>query len=247
MPDASPVKWHLAHTSWFFETFLLERFLPGYTPFDPSFRVLFNSYYNGVGDKHPRSERGLLSRPDLARVRAYRAHVEASMAPLLRDPPAEAAALIELGLQHEQQHQELILTDLKHLLLAQSRATGVSPAMAAGAGQPAATSMVASRRGARSARPRRCRLRFRQRDAAPRGFRASIRARVAARHQRRIRGVHRRRRLSTAGAVALARLGHGHRARLERAAVLGARRDRRGAPSRFTAWPTSTRIRRCAT
>jgi len=116
MPDASPVKWHLAHTTWFFETFVLERFAPGFVPFDPAFRVLFNSYYNGVGDKHPRPERGLLSRPDLSTVRAYRAHVEAALASLLRDPPPAAAALIELGLHHEQQHQELIVTDFKHLL-----------------------------------------------------------------------------------------------------------------------------------
>jgi ergothioneine biosynthesis protein EgtB len=115
MPDASPVKWHLAHTTWFFETFVLERFAPRYAPFDPAFRVLFNSYYNAVGDKHPRPERGLLSRPDLAQVRAYRAHVASAVRDLLRDPPPEAAALIELGVHHEQQHQELILTDLLHL------------------------------------------------------------------------------------------------------------------------------------
>ena len=115
MPDASPVKWHLAHTTWFFETFVLARFRRGYAPFNPVFRVLFNSYYNAVGDKHPRPERGLLSRPDLATVREYRAYVDAAMAGLLRDPPPGAADLIELGLQHEQQHQELVLTDLKHL------------------------------------------------------------------------------------------------------------------------------------
>lgn len=118
MPDASPVKWHLAHTSWFFETFLLEAGLKGYTPFDPHFRVLFNSYYNAVGDKHPRPERGLISRPGLARVLEYRAHVDAAMAELLASSSlgAKAADLVELGLNHEQQHQELILTDLKHLL-----------------------------------------------------------------------------------------------------------------------------------
>ena len=115
MPDASPVKWHLAHTTWFFETFVLERFGRDYRPFDRSFRVLFNPYYNGVGDKHPRSERGLVSRPDLATVRAYRAHVERAMQALLHDPPEAAASLIELGLNHEQQHQELILTDVLHL------------------------------------------------------------------------------------------------------------------------------------
>jgi ergothioneine biosynthesis protein EgtB len=115
MPDASPVKWHLAHTTWFFETFVLERFAPRYRPFDPSFRILFNSYYNGVGDQHPRPERGLVSRPDIATVRAYRKHTDEAVAALLGDPPPEAAALIELGINHEQQHQELILTDLLHL------------------------------------------------------------------------------------------------------------------------------------
>jgi ergothioneine biosynthesis protein EgtB len=118
MPDASPVKWHLAHTTWFFETFVLERFVPGYRPFHPGFRVLYNSYYQAIGDRHPRPERGLISRPSLADVLAYRDHVDARLAPLFaRDAPdAELAGLLELGLHHEQQHQELILTDLKHLL-----------------------------------------------------------------------------------------------------------------------------------
>jgi ergothioneine biosynthesis protein EgtB len=117
MPDASPVKWHLAHVTWFFETFVLAGHVAGYAPFDPAFRVLFNSYYHGVGDQHPRAERGLVSRPDLATVLAYRAHVDAAMARLLAAPAAPALAdLVELGLQHEQQHQELILTDVKHLL-----------------------------------------------------------------------------------------------------------------------------------
>ncbi len=117
MPDASPVKWHLAHVSWFFETFVLVPHLPGYTVFDPVFRMLFNSYYNGIGERHPRPERGLLSRPDFATVLAFRAHVDAAMATLLAAPVPDAIGdLIELGLQHEQQHQELILTDIKHLL-----------------------------------------------------------------------------------------------------------------------------------
>jgi len=118
MPDASPVKWHLAHTTWFFETFVLERFIRGYRHFDPRFRVLFNSYYNAVGDKHPRSDRGLLSRPTLDEVHSYRRQVEAHLVPLVAQAAddAELASLLELGLQHEQQHQELILTDLKHLL-----------------------------------------------------------------------------------------------------------------------------------
>ncbi len=118
MPDASPVKWHLAHTTWFFETFVLESYEPGFAPFHPSFRVLFNSYYNGLGAQHPRAQRGLLTRPALPQVLAYRMNVDGRIARLLRDRADDAALtkLIELGLQHEQQHQELILTDLKHLL-----------------------------------------------------------------------------------------------------------------------------------
>ena len=118
MPDASPVKWHLAHTTWFFETFVLAPNLRGYRPFDPAYRVLFNSYYNAVGEKHPRPERGMLSRPGLDEVLAYRRHVDQAMHRLLAETPVSPALaeLIELGSHHEQQHQELILTDLKHLL-----------------------------------------------------------------------------------------------------------------------------------
>ena len=118
MPDASPTKWHLAHTSWFFETFVLQAHEPGFMPFDPAFRVLFNSYYNGVGARHPRAQRGLLTRPALADVLAYRASVDQRMEQLMPRLVHDAAvnALIELGLQHEQQHQELIVTDIKHLL-----------------------------------------------------------------------------------------------------------------------------------
>jgi ergothioneine biosynthesis protein EgtB len=114
MPDASPVKWHLAHTTWFFETFLLEG-RRGYRAFDPAYRVLFNSYYHTIGERHPRPERGLLSRPSLDDVLAYRRHVDAAIEELIacEHHPAD---LLELGLQHEQQHQELIVTDLKHLL-----------------------------------------------------------------------------------------------------------------------------------
>jgi ergothioneine biosynthesis protein EgtB len=116
MPDASPVKWHLAHTSWFFETFVLES-TPGYRPLEPAYRVLFNSYYHSVGEQHARPERGLITRPGLAEVRAYRRHVdEHCLAAIERGrlTPAQLSVL-ELGLQHEQQHQELILTDVKHL------------------------------------------------------------------------------------------------------------------------------------
>jgi ergothioneine biosynthesis protein EgtB len=114
MPDASPVKWHLGHTTWFFETFVLERSLPGFRPFRPEFRTLFNSYYVAVGPRHPRPERGLLSRPSLEEVLAYRASVDEGMQRLFAQ--GKVPELVELGLQHEQQHQELILTDVKHLL-----------------------------------------------------------------------------------------------------------------------------------
>ena len=119
MPDASPVKWHLAHTSWFFETFVLAAHVVGYRAFDPTFRTLFNSYYNAVGDKHPRPQRGLLSRPSRTEVLAYRAHVDVAMRALLQDEAVlapEAISLIVLGTHHEQQHQELILTDVLHML-----------------------------------------------------------------------------------------------------------------------------------
>jgi ergothioneine biosynthesis protein EgtB len=119
MPDASPTKWHLAHTSWFFETFVLERTIPGYVPFHPQFRMLFNSYYVAVGPRHPRPERGLLSRPALDEVLAYRRHVNERMARIFGDgtlADSALAAIVELGIHHEQQHQELMLTDLKHLL-----------------------------------------------------------------------------------------------------------------------------------
>jgi ergothioneine biosynthesis protein EgtB len=118
MPDASPAKWHLAHTTWFFETFVVAPHDPDYVAFDPAFKVLFNSYYNGIGDKHPRPERGLLSRPSLDAVLAYRSHVDAAMQACCDAASRDAslAALIELGLAHEEQHQELILTDILHLM-----------------------------------------------------------------------------------------------------------------------------------
>ncbi|MDD2919510.1 ergothioneine biosynthesis protein EgtB [Rhodoferax sp.] len=118
MLEASPAKWHLAHTTWFFETFVLERWQAGFKPFDALFRVLFNSYYNAVGDKHPRAQRGLLTRPGLDQVLAYRADVDQRIVQLLTDcgPDAELLTMVTLGLQHEQQHQELLLTDMLHLL-----------------------------------------------------------------------------------------------------------------------------------
>ena len=115
MEDASPTKWHLAHTSWYFETFVLEAAIPDYVPFDPHFRVLFNSYYNGIGDQYSRPQRGLLTRPSLEEVMAYRAHVDAHMQEQISAAlSAELDAIAEIGLHHEQQHQELVVTDLKH-------------------------------------------------------------------------------------------------------------------------------------
>jgi ergothioneine biosynthesis protein EgtB len=116
MPDASPAKWHLAHTSWFFEAMVLARFSPGYTPFDGSYAFLFNSYYDSLGERQPRPRRGMITRPTLDAVYAYRDHVDAAIERLWRDAPSEAAgALIELGCHHESQHQELLLTDILHL------------------------------------------------------------------------------------------------------------------------------------
>jgi ergothioneine biosynthesis protein EgtB len=118
MPEASPVKWHLAHTTWFFETFLLLPSLPNYRPFRPEFTFLFNSYYESVGPRWPRPQRGLLSRPTAAEVYDYRAYVDEQMDRLFRTTDVEGrpdvAAVVMLGIQHEQQHQELIITDLKH-------------------------------------------------------------------------------------------------------------------------------------
>lgn len=120
MPDASPIKWHLSHTTWFFETFILSPHLPGYEPLDPAYAYLFNSYYNSLGDQYSRPDRGLVTRPTVREVGRYRRHVDDRMRRLLKSAGEEVLAeiepLIEVGLNHEQQHQELMLTDLKHLL-----------------------------------------------------------------------------------------------------------------------------------
>ena len=119
MADASPAKWHLAHTTWFFETFVLAQYADQFRPYHPAFRNLFNSYYNVVGDRPLRALRHILSRPSLDEVHAYRSYVEDAMVRLLEsDLPADAIKLITLGMHHEQQHQELIVTDVKNGLWA---------------------------------------------------------------------------------------------------------------------------------
>ncbi len=116
MPDVSPTKWHRAHVTWFFETFVLAPNRAGYEPFHPDFGYLFNSYYEQVGRRHPRPERGLLTRPGAAEIGAYRRHVDDAMTAYLPDAPDAVLDLVELGLHHEQQHQELLLMDIKHVL-----------------------------------------------------------------------------------------------------------------------------------
>jgi len=121
MDDASPTKWHLAHVTWFFETFILSKHLPGYQPFDDTFNYCFNSYYESQGPRQPRPKRGLLTRPSSERVLAYRAHVDAGLAKLFAkgiSPSSQIARLVEVGINHEQQHQELLLTDILALFAA---------------------------------------------------------------------------------------------------------------------------------
>ncbi|HET6195101.1 MAG TPA: ergothioneine biosynthesis protein EgtB [Acetobacteraceae bacterium] len=139
MPDASPAKWHRAHTTWFFEQFVLSAFEPGYRAFDSDFAYLFNSYYDAVGARHPRPSRGLLTRPPAERVAAYRRHVDAAMSRLLSRTSDEAAGLIELGLHHEQQHQELLLTDMLHAFAQNPLAPAVLPQWREPRGAPGPT------------------------------------------------------------------------------------------------------------
>ena len=116
MPDASPTKWHLAHTTWFFETFVLRPHARSYRVFDPAYEYLFNSYYEAVGPRHPRPQRGMITRPGVEEILAYRRHVSDAMAALLTKGDNRIDQLVELGIHHEQQHQELLLMDAKHLL-----------------------------------------------------------------------------------------------------------------------------------
>jgi len=127
MPDASPAKWHRAHTTWFFEQFVLRPYVPGYRLFDPAFGFLFNSYYEAVGPRHPRPSRGLLTRPSAEHVTQYRHHVDTALAAALPLLSADVGAIIELGLHHEQQHQELLITDMLHAFAAHPLCPAMTP------------------------------------------------------------------------------------------------------------------------
>ncbi|HTW71830.1 MAG TPA: ergothioneine biosynthesis protein EgtB [Acetobacteraceae bacterium] len=142
MPDASPAKWHRAHTTWFFEQFVLQTFAPDYRIFDPAFGYLFNSYYDAVGARHPRPMRGMLTRPPSQDVTRYRRHVDAAILRLLPHSDAAATSLIELGLNHEQQHQELLLTDMLHAFAQNPLAPAVLPDWRAPAGAAPPTRFV---------------------------------------------------------------------------------------------------------
>ena len=147
MPDASPAKWHRAHTTWFFETFVAQPFIPGYQPFDPRFSFLFNSYYEAVGARHPRIARGLITRPTATEVGAYRRAVDAAILSWLDAAsgavPAEATILVTLGLNHEEQHQELLLTDILHAFAQSPLLPAASPAWREPTPAPGPTRFVA--------------------------------------------------------------------------------------------------------
>ena len=141
MPEVSPTKWHLAHTSWFFETFVLRPGLPGYRPLDERYAYLFNSYYVAAGDRIPQPQRGLLSRPTVAEVHDYRAHVDAAMLRFLERSAPALLGVVELGLNHEEQHQELVLTDIAHVLAQNPLDPAYRAAPPAAAAEPAAPAL----------------------------------------------------------------------------------------------------------
>ena len=247
MPDVSPTKWHLAHTTWFFETFILTRLDAEYRVFDPAFAYLFNSYYEAAGPRHPRPERGLLSRPTVDIVAAYRDHVGAAMSRLIEHAAepvwSEAAPLIELGVQHEQQHQELILMDIKHVFSRNPLLPGISGAAAARAANDGAAQLGRVRwRRARNRASRRG-ICLRQRDAAAQGLAGAVPACRAPGHLRRISRIYRRWRLCEAGILVVGRLGDGLRARLGGAPIL-APRSRWRMVDIYPVWESPRRSRR---
>lgn len=143
MPEASPLKWHLAHTTWFFETMILKVYDADYAVFDPRFHHLFNSYYLGLGDMHARARRGMISRPGAAEVRAYREHVDAAMARVAARLDARGLELFRIGLDHEEQHQELMATDIKHAIAQNPTRPAITPPAPARTGASAALDWAA--------------------------------------------------------------------------------------------------------
>ena len=227
MPDASPTKWHLAHTTWFFETFVLRPHAPATAPFDPAYEYLFNSYYEAVGPRHPRPQRGMITRPGVAEILAYRRHVVGRDGGAARREPGHRTPLVELGLHHEQQHQELILMDAKHLL----SLNPLKPAYRAGGACADVASRVGVARLRRRAgrdRPRRRGFAFDNEGPRHRVWLEPFALAVAAGQLRRVSRVHRGRRLPAAGVLAVGRLGLRQPARLAGAALLGAGRRRAG-------------------
>ena len=229
MDDASPTKWHLGHTTWFFEELVLKRFSPGYRVFDERFAYCFNSYYESLGPRHPRPRRGLLTRPSAEEVRAYRACVDESLNALLAGSvPEEALGLIEVGINHEQQHQELMLTDILALFAANPLRPAYREASAAPAEGARRWALAASfRRRPRNRAPRR-RLRLRQRRPRPSRSFARFPVVQPRSDQRRVARLHGGRRLFRAVALAFRRLGHGAPRRMASARLLGAERTGAG-------------------
>jgi DinB superfamily len=213
MADASPTKWHLAHTTWFFETFVLAPHARGYRTFDPVYEYLFNSYYEAVGPRHPRPQRGMITRPGAAEIMAYRRHVSDAMTELLESGNNAIDAVVELGLHHEQQHQELILMDAKHLL----SLNPLKPAYRA--------AIVAAQKSTalawRDFEGGLCEIGLRQRRAASSRLAGAFRARLAAGQLRGVSRLHRGWRLPAARVLAIGRMGLRQSTGLDGAALLG--------------------------
>ena len=213
MPDASPIKWHRAHTTWFFETFLVQPNNPDYETFDERFAFLFNSYYVAAGPRHARPKRGLITRPNAAEVADYRAHVDAAVERLIADASAaalpEIARILEIGLNHEEQHQELMLTDILHAFAQNPTAPGLRRELAAAAQPAAQDGYVDLPEGIHTIGHQGEDYCFdNERPGASRAGRAGAH-RALARDQRRMARIHQGRRLRQPGAVALRRLGRG--------------------------------------
>ena len=231
--EASPTKWHLAHVTWFFETFILMKYLAGYRAFDDTFNYCFNSYYESQGQRQPRAHRGLLTRPTSERVLAYRAHVDEALEKLLSRRGAfdgEIARLIEVGINHEQQHQELLLTDILALFAASPLRPAYRARRARFRARHARSPPAGSRFAGGIRKIGNDGAGFAWDNEAPRHDASSSRlpSRRSRRHQRRMARLHRRWRLPHGLAVACRRLDDRQSRRLARAPLLGGARRRPG-------------------